>query len=170
LATAFLQMIFESRAVKLNRIKRIKKSTTGFSLVEVLIALVIMSVGMLGIAGLYVHTMQAGRTSLFRHHAVTLAGDVADRIRANPRAGAGYLVAGDDSNNCVDGGIDCTPAEMAQHDIFLWALQATDTLPGGTVNIVLDNTVIPNTYQITIAWNEAGTNPQYRITIPVFGI
>ncbi len=59
----------------------------GFSLVEVLIALVIMSVGMLGIAGLYVEGMRAGRTSTFRHHAVTLASDVADRIRAN-RAGA----------------------------------------------------------------------------------
>ena len=60
-------------------------SVGGFTLVEVLIALVIMSVGMLGIAGLYVHTMQAGRTSILRHHAVTLAGDIADRIRANPR-------------------------------------------------------------------------------------
>ena len=64
----------------------ILRKSKGFSLVEVLIALVIMSVGMLGIAGLYVHSMQAGRTSLFRHHAVTLAGDIADRIRANPRA------------------------------------------------------------------------------------
>ena len=48
----------------------------GFSLVEVLIALIIMSVGMLGIAGLYVQSLQAGRTSLFRHHSVTLAGRV----------------------------------------------------------------------------------------------
>ena len=48
---------------------------SGFSLVEVLIALVIMSVGMLGIAGLYVEGMKAGRTSTFRHHAVTLASD-----------------------------------------------------------------------------------------------
>ena len=51
---------------------------SGFSLVEVLIALIIMSVGMLGIASLFVQSMQAGRTSMFRHHAVTLAGDVAD--------------------------------------------------------------------------------------------
>ena len=73
---------------------------SGFTLIEVLIALIIMSVGMLGIAGLYVHSMKAGSTSLFRHHAVTLAGDVADRIRANPRAGAAYALAGA-NNNCV---------------------------------------------------------------------
>jgi prepilin-type N-terminal cleavage/methylation domain-containing protein len=58
------------------------RNSKGFSLVEVMIALIIMSVGMLGIAGLYVQSMQAGRTSMLRHHAVTLAGDIADRIRA----------------------------------------------------------------------------------------
>jgi type IV pilus assembly protein PilV len=141
----------------------------GFTLVEVLIALIILSVGMLGIAGLYVHSMQAGRTSLFRHHAVTLAGDVADRIRANPRAAASYALAGGD-NNCVDGGVDCTPAQMAANDIFLWDQQAADTLPNGTVTVVFDNAVLPPTYEITIAWTEPGENLNYSIIIPVLGI
>jgi len=141
----------------------------GFTLVEVLIALVIMSVGMLGIAGLYVHSMQAGRTSVFRHHAVTLAGDIADRIRANPRAGASYGLAGT-NNNCVNGGIDCTLAEMAANDIFLWDQQATDTLPTGTVAVVFNNGVLPPTYQITVSWIEPGENMSYSITIPVLGI
>ena len=60
-----------------------------------------MSVGMLGIAGLYVQSMQAGRTSLFSHHAVTLAGDVADRIRANPTAGLAYAAPVGANNNCA---------------------------------------------------------------------
>lgn len=141
----------------------------GFTLVEVLIALVIMSVGMLGIAGLYVQSMQAGRTSLFRHHAVTLAGDIADRIRANPRAVGAYALAGA-NNNCVAGGINCTPAQMAANDIFLWDQQATDTLPGGVVNIVFNNGVVPPTYQITVSWNEPGEVMSYSITIPVFPI
>ena len=147
----------------------VKQPMNGFSLVEVLIALVVLSVGMLGIAGLYVHTMQAGRTSLFRHHAVTLAGDVADRIRANPRAGAAYVAVPSPDNNCVDGGIDCTPAQMAESDILQWKLQADGTLPAGDVEIVFDNTIIPSTYEITVTWNEAGqlTPPKYRITIPV---
>ncbi len=164
-------VLIGNNTVKPNSEMRIRTTVAGFSLVEVLIALVIMSVGMLGIAGLYVHTMQAGRTSLFRHHAVTLAGDIADRIRANPLAGVGYIVAGVD-NNCVDGGVDCTSTEMAQNDIFLWEQQADDTLPAGTVNIVFNNGIVPSTYQITVSWNEAGQNPppQYRITIPVFGI
>jgi len=145
------------------------KRVGGFTLVEVLIALIILSVGMLGIAGLYVHSMQAGRTSIFRHHAVTLAGDVADRIRANPRAAIAYSQAGA-NNNCVNGGIDCTPAQMAGNDIDLWEQQAADTLPNGTVTVDFDNGVLPPTYQITVAWDEPGENMTYIINIPVLGI
>ena len=138
----------------------------GFSLVEVLIALVIMSVGMLGIAGLYVQSMQAGRTATFRHHAVTLAGDVADRIRANPTAGAAYTGAGANSG-CVDMGVSCSQPQMAAHDIFLWSLQATETLPAGTVTITFDGAVAPPTYLIEVEWVEAGENLDYTIFIPV---
>ena len=145
-----------------------RKRVGGFTLVEVLIALVIMSVGMLGITGLYVHTMQAGRTSMFRYHAVTLAGDIADRIRANPRAGAAYGLAGA-NNACVGGGLNCTSAQMAANDIFLWDQQASDALPGGTVTVIFDNTVVPPTYQITVAWTGPRENVTYSITIPVLG-
>ena len=150
-----------------NHIKRVG----GFTLVEVLIALIILSVGMLGIAGLYVHSMQAGRTSIFRHHAVTLAGDVADRIRANPRAAIAYSQAGA-NNNCVNGGIDCTPPQMAANDIDLWDQQAADTLPNGTVTVDFTAGVggLPATYQITVAWDEPGENMTYIINIPVLGI
>ncbi len=108
---------------------------------------------------------------MFRHHAVTLAGDIADRIRANPRALATYAL-GPTDNNCVDGGIDCTPDQMAQNDIFVWQQQAQDTLPAGQVLIVFTAGVAP-TYQITVQWNEPdGVNPirTYVIAIPVFPI
>ena len=145
----------------------------GFSLVEVLIALVIMSVGMLGIAGLYVQSLQAGRTSMFRHFAVTLAGDVADRIRANPTAGVAYDHAADATgtdNNCVTGGVICNSADMAANDIFLWQEQASDTLPAGAIAVVFNAGVNPPTYQITVGWNEPGETPTYVITIPVLPI
>lgn len=142
----------------------------GFSLVEVLIALVIMSVGMLGIAGLYVQSLQAGRTSMFRHHAVTLASDVADRIRANPLAGIAYIDPVGANNNCVLGAV-CTSAQMAANDIFLWKAQAQNTLPGGDVTVVFAPAVgvAPPTYQITITWTEPNqiVAPSYVITIPV---
>jgi len=146
----------------------------GFSLVEVLIALIVMSVGMLGIAGLYVQSMQAGRTSMLRHHAITLAGDVADRIRANPMAGAAYAAAAGADNNCVAQNIDCSIDQMAANDIFLWQAQARDFLPpmgdGSQQVQVVFNGGNPPSYQITIRWDEPtpdGNPPQYSITVPV---
>lgn len=149
------------------------KRVSGFTLVEVLIALIIMSVGMLGIAGLYVHSLQAGSTSLFRHHAVTLAGDIADRIRANPRAGATYAARPGANNNCVGGGISCTRDEMAANDVFFWLQQAAatlpndGTLPNGPVQVIFNNGVAPPTYQVIISWTQTGEVLTYSITIPV---
>jgi type IV pilus assembly protein PilV len=143
----------------------------GFSLIEVLIALVIMSVGMLGIAGLYVQSLQAGRTSMFRHQAVSLVGDVADRIRANPSAGIAYAGIGA-NNSCVAANIDCDVVGMAANDIWVWDQQAVSSLPNGDVVIAFDDTVAPPIYTITVSWNEPGmtavsTPPSYGITIPV---
>lgn len=141
----------------------------GFSLVEVLITLVIMSVGMLGIAGLYVQGLQAGRTSMFRHQAVTIAGDVADRIRVNPTAAGAYEAATGTNNSCVAGGVNCTPAQMAANDIALWRTQVQNALPSGAVAV--DYTAgaggAPATYVITVSWVEPGETPSFAITIPV---
>ena len=153
----------------------ITNKSKGFSLVEVLIALIIMSVGMLGIAGLYVQSMQAGRTSMLRHHAVTLAGDIADRIRANPLAGVTYTQTPGADNGCVAQDTDCTVVEMAQHDVFLWRNQAREFLPvmadgSEQVQVTYDAGATPPTYTITVQWDEPtpdNTVPSYSITVPV---
>ncbi len=148
------------------------RTERGFSLIEVLIALIIMSVGMLGIASLYVHSMQAGRTSLFRHNAVTLAGDVADRMRANPTGANAYTLAGA-NNNCIAMGTNCSNTQMAAQDILGWTQQAADTLPAGLVTIGFDNTVNPPVYTIAITWNEPmldpNGQPSYTIITPIPG-
>lgn len=151
------------------------RKSRGFSLVEVLIALIIMSVGMLGIAGLYVQSMQAGRTSMLRHHAVTLASDIADRIRANPTAGAAYEAPAGADNNCVAMGIDCSVAQMAANDIFLWQAQGASFLPpmadgSQQVQVVFNAAAVPPTYQVTVRWDEPtpdGNPPSYTVTFPV---
>ncbi len=153
----------------------LKNRSKGFSLVEVLAALVVVSVGMLGIAGLYVHGMTAGRTAMFSHHAVTLAGDVADRIRANPRAGVAYEAPAGANFNCIAGGIDCSEAEMAAQDILIWQEEADEFLPNGEVEIGFTPPPAaiagsPATYAITVRWTEPGEDRSYTITIPVLGI
>jgi len=150
-------------------VNQVKRAQRGFSLVEVLITLVIISVGMLGIAGLYVQGLQAGRTSMFRHHAVTIGGDVADRIRANPTAAGAYEAAAGANNNCVASTKSCTPAEMAAQDILIWQTQAGAALPSGTVAVdyTSGSAGAPSTYAITVSWVEPGETPSFAITIPV---
>ncbi|MEM1262624.1 MAG: type IV pilus modification protein PilV [Pseudomonadota bacterium] len=145
----------------------IGKRQRGFTLIEVLVAMVVMAIGMLGIAGMYVHSLQAGRTSQLRTQAVTLASDVADRIRANPLGGITYI-GGGANTNCTDANA-CTPADLANYDIWSWNQQRDLAMPPGTdVAVRYDDSIVgqPPTYTVRITWPEAGENPSYEI---VFG-
>jgi type IV pilus modification protein PilV len=55
----------------------------GFTMVETLVALVVLAIGLLGIAALYLDSLRAGRTAIYRTQAVNLSADLADRIRSN---------------------------------------------------------------------------------------
>jgi len=131
----------------------------GFSIVEVLVALVVLAVGMLGIAGLYVTTLRASNGAIYRTIAVNLAADMADRIRANPLAGPAYGGAAGD-NDCVGATDDCTGAEMAADDLFHWNNELAAALPDdgnvatpqGTVAVA--GAAAPRTYTITVTWVE----------------
>lgn len=142
-----------------------RSTQLGVGMVEVLVALVVMSVGMLGIAGLYVTTLQAKTTSLSRMKAVNLAYDMADRIRANPIATANYLLSTTGtttSTNCA--GAICTPAQMAASDLFQWNALLTNPTTGlpGTVqrSIVQDSAATPTTPEvltIRLSWTEVNS-------------
>jgi type IV pilus assembly protein PilV len=128
----------------------------GFTLVESLVAMVVISVGMLGIAALYVEGLRAGRTSNYRMNAIGLAADMADRIRTNPNAGAAYAGAGA-ANACEDDGADLTPAQLAAADLFCWQQGVQARLPGGVANVaVVGGAGASNLYTIAVTWNEPG--------------
>ena len=138
----------------------------GFSLVEVLVAMVVIAVGMLGVAVLYVEGMKAGRTSIYRTSAVNLAADLADRMRANPTGAVSYSGAAADTG-CTNGFIDCSPEQLAQEDLWSWTRDIGERLPAGADGEVL---VAPgdltNRYTIRVTWDEAGFDqPQvYAVT------
>jgi type IV pilus assembly protein PilV len=129
------------------------RRNSGFSIVEVLVALVVLSVGMLGIAGLYVTTLRASGSALYRTQAVSLASDMADRIRANPFGRETYEGAGAD-RNCVAGGVDCSAQQMAEDDVFRWRTQL-GVLPSGA-GAVTHDAGPPDSYVITVSWTEPG--------------
>lgn len=133
------------------------KHGRAFSLIEAMVALVVLSVGMIGIAALYGQSLSAGRTAQLRTQAVNLASDMADRIRVNRRGLDAYAGAG--SNNGCDpqsGGASCTPAQMAAHDLFVWAAQVQRQLPNGQGTVQVATGTMPPTYTITLRWDEVG--------------
>ena len=140
----------------------------GFSLVEVMVALVVLSVGMLGIAGLYVTSLRSGGGAIYRMQAVNLASDLADRIRANPGANVAYMGAAA-NNNCYGAGAAlCLPPAMAANDLLVWNTQLANILPNGLG--VVNAVVVPGSanlyaYTITITWNEPGANAPLSYTL-----
>ena len=133
----------------------------GFSIVEVLVALVVLATGMLGIASLYVTTLRASGSAISRMQAVNLASDLGDRIRANRTAGEAYEGAAADpadAGDCHGTTADCTPAEIAAQDLLLWNAQIADTLPTGATGTVTvtDAGGGINTYEVQIVWTEPG--------------
>jgi type IV pilus assembly protein PilV len=144
------------------------KRNSGFTLVETLVSMIVISVGMLGIAAMYVEGLRAGKTSVFRTEAVNLVSDMADRIRANPTALAAYAGAGA-NNNCVNGPADCTPAQLAADDIFTWQQDVGARIPGGVPVIQFLPGVPVNTYTITLRWAESGstTLSSYAISFQI---
>jgi type IV pilus assembly protein PilV len=142
------------------------RNHSGFGLVESLVALVVISVGMIGIAALYGQGLGAGRTALYRTIAVNLASDMADRIRVNRRGGANYGGAAAD-NNCDPGGVDCSTAEMAAHDLFVWSAQVQAQMPNGLGAVQYLGT-LPPTYTISVSWQEVGVGAMtHQITVRV---
>ncbi len=145
-----------------------KYTQTGFSLIESMVALVVVSVGMIGIASLYGQGLSASRTALYRTQAVNLAADMADRIRVNRLGGPNYGGAAANNNCDPPGVVNCTPAQMAAHDLFVWTNQVTQQLPNGAGTVVVAGTS-PPTYTITVNWQETGfgaVNYQMAIRVP----
>jgi len=140
--------------------------SNGFSLIEVLVALVILAIGMLGVASLFALSMHAGSGAIARMQAISLAGDLADRIRANRRAGAADAGAGT-NNNCIGpASVSCTPEQMAANDIFVWQRQLKQAFPGGTATgTVTFADGAPATYTVAVTWQEKEGLQKYQMQI-----
>jgi type IV pilus assembly protein PilV len=129
----------------------------GFTIVEVLVALVVLAVGMLGIAGLYVITLGSGGAAINRMQAVNLATDIADRIRSNRNANVAYAGGASAGFTCIgDGAVNCTAAEMAADDLLQWNDEITAVLPSASGTIAVAGSSAPYAYTITISWSEPG--------------
>ena len=140
-------------------------SQRGVTIVEGLVALVILSVGMLGIASLYVASLKTGRTALTRTNAVNLVNDMLDSIRANGTATTSYRFAGGAppgrEAECGDDG-DCNREELAQNDLSNWVTAVQTTLPAGNgVVAVTPMAPAPMSTRSSVSWREPGEDQNY---------
>lgn len=136
----------------------------GFTIIEMLIALVVLTVGMLGIAALYLESLRSSRDALYYTHAVGLAADMADRIRANREGIEAYAFTLDpasppvppDPDPCrVRASGDCTPAAAAAADLAEWAGRVIDLLPAAQATVTA-NRGQPDQYTVQLGWTEVG--------------
>jgi len=134
----------------------------GFTLIEVLVAMLVLAFGLLGLAGLQATSLGNNQSAYNRSQATQLAYDLADRMRANRSVAGNYLTtfmsptAATCTTNdtpctaCASVANSCTPVQMAEKDLFEWNLALTNTLPGGTGTIEITGAV----YTININWDD----------------
>jgi type IV pilus assembly protein PilV len=121
----------------------VQRRASGFTLIEALVALVVLSIGLLGVAGMQIAGLQANQSAASRTQASYLADDIIDRMRANntnARSGAYNIAA-------MGGTVAGTTT--AALDVQAWVAELL-SLPSGQGQIQVDATT--NIATVTIQW------------------
>lgn len=126
---------------------------SGFTLVEVIAALLVVGIGLIGIAALYGEAMQTEIDTHPQAQAARLAQSMADKVNSNAAGRAGYA-------NVI--GVLCTetrdarPVNAAAQEAACWHEEIRKALPNGTGAITRDLSTNPPTYVIAVSWSAAG--------------
>lgn len=149
------------------------KTHTGFTLIEVLIAMLILAIGLMSLAALQTYTLRQNLSAYTRGQAIQLLYDMSDRMRANVEIAKAttankYLITNTktdilDANKKVDGShacrtttnTTCNAATLAEYDVIEWANTVATTLPMGRACITSANGI----FTLYITWddNRSGT-------------
>lgn len=123
----------------------------GFTLIEVLVAILIVSVGILGVAGLQLVSLQNNTSALYRTQAIQSAYNIMDRVRAN--RDQDYSIDMDDdapvAPNCL--ALSCSQAQMRDFDLADWRNALADDLPEGTGSVEMD----AERMTVTVQWQDS---------------
>lgn len=141
----------------------------GVTLIESLVAIVVMALGILGILGVQMRTLTDTQTGVRRAQAIRLIEDMGERMKVNPNALANinaYVTAFADTPtlpNCASG---CNAAQLATYDVAAWKRIVRENLPTGQASIFVPPaesglaTGLGRQLGVMIAWREnerAGT-------------
>lgn len=140
------------------------KKSSGFTLLEVMISMVIFSVGMLGLAGIQAIALQNNTTAYMRTIAMQQSYNMADLLRSSANFdgvvdstfdSVSTSIGSDPTKDCIadDTATNCTTTELAVFDIFHWKTRMDKELPSGKGTVEKDGDV----YEIIIMWDEKRT-------------
>jgi type IV pilus assembly protein PilV len=139
----------------LNTQKQPPARSNGFTLLEVLISIIIISIGLLGMAGLQVTTLRNNNSSSMRTQATFLAEDMAERMRSNTVGVTAGNYATSPSCSCSIA-TGCTALDLAAYDLCDWGnsldvASSNSGLPLGTGSV----TSLPNgIFRIRVTWDD----------------
>ena len=119
---------------------RIHKLNRGVTLLEVMVAVLVFSVGLLGMAGLMLVSQRTNHSAFLRTQAGFLAQGMIDRMRANPGGvwGGEYDSTGYPESGSLPActlGSGCDKSNIAKRDRIAWSNAMTDLLPGPKASI-----------------------------------
>jgi len=140
--------------------------TQGFTLLEVMISIAILAIGMLGIAGLQMVSIEHNNAAYLRSQAITISQDIVERMRNNPDAVNANKFDSIDSDNisaissaCLTAAEGCTSDALADIDLYQWAQTITSIngdntrqqLPNAQATVTVDGTNA-NLFTINVTW------------------
>lgn len=130
---------------------KIKSRESGFTMIEVLIAVLIFAIGLLGVAGMQTLALKSTNNSNIRTLVNLHAYEIAERMRANMAGAEDGLYDGiSKSTGASDCRPSCTPQELASWDGDEWLANLQADIPTATASVAyVDGTAV-----ITIDWTE----------------
>ncbi len=153
----------------------------GVSMIESLVALLVLAIGIMGLAGLQTRSLIETRLTNARANALLLANDLTERMRLNRAAALGdapYTTNANTWNDALPAVPDgtcrdnpCTPAQLRDMDLREWRILVTQLLPGGQARIeapVNDQIRVTFRWRNTLRGSEfAAPDESDRLTAPM---
>jgi len=142
-----------------------QRAQKGATLIEVLVSVLVMSVGMLGMVSLQARAMQFNQSSFYQSQASVMAYDIMDLMRANSGSNSvlsQYMHGMTDSipssySSCYGTSANCTTTQLAKYDLYSWLEELAIILPSGLAEIAVDNSGATPVYLVTIQYDDSRT-------------
>jgi type IV pilus assembly protein PilV len=137
-----------------------RKIQSGSSLIEVVVALFVLAIGMLGVLSMQVKSMQFNQSAYYYSQAVYLANEILENMRSSPSVASTYTIDLEEnsptiSKDCGTTGVTCTLAEQRDYNLNKWRDNIEKTLVSGKSSVER----VGDFYAITVQFDDSRSAP-----------